>query len=80
MIKLGDIAKDTVTGYEGTVVCIATWLHGCRRITLQAKGKDITDCPDPRSFDDPQLTLLHAKVKESPRTDDGGPRPEPSRN
>lgn len=80
MIKLGDIAKDTVTGYEGTVVCIATWLHGCRRITLQAKGKDITDCPDPRSFDDPQLTLLKANGHAATNPDDGGPRAEPSRN
>ena len=76
MIRLGDIAKDNITGYKGTVVAVTEWLHGCRRLTMQAAdlkdGKPIDTC----TFDEPQCSLVKAGVHaSSSRT--GGPRPEP---
>ena len=76
-LRLGDIAKDLITGYEGVVVCISTWLHGCRRITLQARecaadGKPKESC----SFDEPQLTRVPG-ARFNTTSNTGGPRPEP---
>lgn len=80
-LNLGDVAKDTISGYEGVVVCVATWLHGCRRITIQPLKLNKDGAPhDGFTFDEPQLKLIkRAKV---PKGDDttGGPRPEPRRN
>lgn len=37
-IKLGDIVKDTLSDYEGAVVCFDEHLNGCIRLGVQAKG------------------------------------------
>lgn len=34
-IKLGDEAKDMITGFTGIVICITKWINGCKRITIQ---------------------------------------------
>lgn len=39
-IQLGDIARDTVTGYQGTVIARTEWLNGCWRLTLQSNTLD----------------------------------------
>ena len=39
-VRLGDMALDTITGYEGIVEAETLWLNGCRRLSLQAKGVD----------------------------------------
>jgi hypothetical protein len=77
-IKLGDVARDTITGFEGVVIGDTKWLHGCRRLTLQPRelkdGKPI----DPLSFDEPQLVLVGTRIAAG-TSDTGGPRPEPAR-
>lgn len=83
-INLGDIARDTVTGFEGVVIGIIQWLYGCRRISIQPRelkdGKPIEHV----SFDEPQVALIQKaavpSIDSTPtlaRT--GGPRPEPTR-
>lgn len=77
-INLGDVAKDTITGFTGVVVAETKWLHGCVRLTLQPKelkdGKPIEGL----TFDEPQLELISTKsAKGTSKT--GGPRPEPAR-
>lgn len=78
MIKLGDIVRDTVTGFEGVVVAEHQWLHGCRRLSVQPQklhdGKPI----ESQTFDDPQLELVSPK-KVKRKTNTGGPRNEPSK-
>ncbi len=77
-IKIGDTARDSVTGFEGMVVALTQWLHGCTRVTLQPQklhdGKPI----EAITFDLPQLVLVRAKDHQ-PLRKTGGPRPEPSR-
>lgn len=81
MIQLGDVAKDTVSGFEGVVIGVTQWLHGCRRLSLQPRklrdGKTI----DYQSFDEPQLVLVKKSVVTAtgPTDRTGGPRPEPTR-
>jgi hypothetical protein len=74
-IELGDIAKDSITGFQGVVIGVTKWLHGCRRITLQpeklsSEGKLL----DNATFDEPQLIVVkRAKHATTSRT--GGPGP-----
>lgn len=37
-IKLGDEVRDTISGFQGIVVCISNWLNGCQRITVQPQA------------------------------------------
>jgi hypothetical protein len=77
-IKIGDIVRDGVTGFEGMAVAITEWLHGCKRVTVQPQklheGKPI----EAVTFDYPQLVVVQAKDHQ-PLRKTGGPRPEPSR-
>ena len=79
MIKLGDLAKDTITGFEGVVIAITEWLHGCRRMTLQPKALKDGSPIASATFDEPQLELIGNEVSRHPvRT--GGPQAEPSKH
>jgi hypothetical protein len=77
-MKLGDIAKDTITGFEGVIVAWTTWINGCERLTLQPKkmrdGKPI----DSMTFDIEQMALVKS-IAPPPITPTGGPHPEPMR-
>lgn len=76
-LKLGDEAKDRITGFQGIVVAVTEWISGCTRTTLQPPmGKD-GKMPEGQTFDEPMLELVKSsKVKVGPK-DTGGPRPEP---
>lgn len=78
-INLGDVARDTITGFTGVVIAETKWLHGCRRYTLQPKELNKDGMPyDGVSFDEPQLVLVQEKAAKG-TSDTGGPRPEPTR-
>jgi hypothetical protein len=78
-IQLGDVARDTITGFEGVVIGTSDWLYGCRRMILQPKalleGKPV----ESQSFDEPQLVLVSPPKPPSPPVRSGGPRPTPTR-
>jgi hypothetical protein len=83
IIELGDIGKDKISGFTGVVVAITTWLHACRRITLQPRelkdGEPVKNC----TFDGPQIELVEKAgygkpEKESKKT--GGPSISPVRS
>ncbi len=85
-IELGDLAKDVVTGFEGVVIGITEWLHGCTTVTVRPTelhdGKQI----DSASFDEPQLEIVKKSVVPSKVTIEpvkarrtGGPHDEPRR-
>lgn len=80
-IELGAICRDKVTGFKGMVICVAQWLHGCKRVTIQPQelkdGKPI----DPYTFDSYQLEVVtRGKGKLATKALTGGPRPEPTRS
>ena len=77
-LKLGAIARDTITGYQGTIVCVATWLNGCHRITIQSPTLKDGIPVDNVTFDDQQLELVKTVEHEADRTT-GGPRNDPPR-
>jgi hypothetical protein len=81
-IKLGDVAKDTITGFEGKVVGITDWLYQCRRLGLQPMKLDKEGKPyNPEWFDELQCEPVRKEAEAEARgKDKGGPMPAPTRN
>lgn len=77
-IELGDVARDSITGFEGVVIGETRWIHGCVRFALQPKGLKDGKPVEFISFDEPQLVLVSKKAAKTTRRT-GGPRPEPQR-
>ena len=77
-IELGDVARDTITGFTGVVVADTKWLHGCRRLSLQSQELKDGRPVEGATFDEPQLELVQPRVAAG-TSDRGGPRPEPQR-
>jgi hypothetical protein len=62
-IKLGDLAKDKITGFTGVAVCESKWLRfEHRRIMLQSRELHDGVPIEPVSFDEPQLELVEPDV------------------
>lgn len=57
-LKLGDIARDRISGYEGVVIGVTDWIYGCRRMTLQSKGLHEGKPIEPISVDEPQCDFV----------------------
>jgi hypothetical protein len=80
MLTLGQYARDTITGFEGIIICESKWLHGCKRFTLQPTKLTEKGTPvEPQTFDEPQLELVVKGQTAVSTGDKGGPRPEPQR-
>lgn len=78
MIKVGEMAKDSITGFTGIVVARTEWLNGCARITLQPKGLKDGKPVLMETFDEMQIEVVKGKGWKEPRvTNTGGPRPSP---
>jgi hypothetical protein len=77
-VELGDVAKDTITGFTGVVIAKTKWLHGCERVTLQPEKLQDGKPVDQQTFDVPQVVVVKA-AKHGGTRDTGGPRPEPAR-
>ena len=78
-IKLGDKAKDTITGFTGIVVAITDWLNGCRRITIQPQALHDGNPVKSEGFDVEQLEAVSNEPEFGAPTT-GGPKPAPTRN
>ncbi len=78
-IVLGDLARDTITGYTGIVVADTMWLNGCRRLTVQARELKDGKPVESTSFDVEQLELVTA-AKKLVEQKTGGPHTEPTRH
>jgi hypothetical protein len=79
-INLGDLARDTVTGFTGIVVATTDWLANCRRLTLQPRelkdGKPI----EALTFDEPHCAFIeYTELSIETAPANGGPMPEPVR-
>lgn len=62
MIKLGDKAKDRVTGLVGVVVAETFWLNGCHRLTIQPQELKDGKPVDTSCFDIEELELVEKNV------------------
>lgn len=75
-IGLGDRVKDPISGFQGIVTAVTTWLHGCIRVVVQPEelreGMPAAD----QAFDQSQLVLLAAKA-HTPMVLTVAPAPDP---
>ena len=62
-IGLGDRVKDPVSGFQGIVTCVSSYLNGCIRVGVAPeKLKDDGQTQDDHYFDVAQMKLLKAAV------------------
>jgi hypothetical protein len=71
-IQLGDKARDTITGFTGTVVAMTKWIYGCERVTLQPPVDKDGKVPQNENFDIQALEIIESKPAPSRAT--GGPQ------
>lgn len=64
-IKLGEVVRDTLTGYKGTVIAITDWLWGPRRITIQPHGLHEGKPIEPQTFDEPNILRTSRAAKRA---------------
>jgi hypothetical protein len=65
IIELGDLVKDSITGYEGIVVSYARYLYTCDRCIIQNTELDGNGKPrELEGFDLPQLQLVKKSVQD----------------
>ena len=79
-LKLGDLAKDGITGFTGIVVCRSEWLNGCVRLTLQPKALKDGRPVEQETFDIEQLQSAHGSAFKPRCVPSGGPKPTPARH
>ena len=76
-VELGDLVKDTVSGFTGIAIADHNYLAGCRRISIQPKVLDDTKdykLPETQAFDEPQVEILEKQVVRKQQL---VPEPEP---
>jgi hypothetical protein len=78
-IRLGQVVRDRITGYEGTVVAITHWLYGCTRLVLQASGLHEGKPIESYACDEPQCDIVNKDAPE-PAAPRHGDRPRVSRH
>jgi hypothetical protein len=67
--NLGDLVKDTVTGFKGIVICRSVWLNGCARLTVQPQSMKDGKPIETQCFDELQIEVLKRGVVESENRD-----------
>ena len=80
MIKLGNRVKDSITGYEGTVVGRTEWMYGYTRIGVQSQIPKDSKVLEPKWFDEQLLHLIKdskIKVSKDSAAKTGGPMKDP---
>lgn len=60
MMKLGDIVRDTISGFKGVLVARTEWLNGCVRLTIQPNYMHEGKLLDNQTFDIEQCVLVKA--------------------
>ena len=73
--NLGDVVRDTITGFEGVIVSRTQWLYNCN--TYGVKSRELKDGKpqDAVYFDEPQLELVSEKELEEDNGHGGNPPP-----
>lgn len=64
-INLGDVAKDTISGFQGVVTSKTQTINGAERCQLSAQFTDAKGNPRSSSFDLRQLELIRAAVMDT---------------
>jgi hypothetical protein len=78
-MKLGDIVRDKISGFTGTVIADTMWIYGCRRLTVQSHELKDGRPLESVTFDAQQLEMVNhgAQAPAESVAVTGGPRPHP---
>jgi hypothetical protein len=83
---IGKQAKDSVTGFSGTITAVTEWMNGCVRYVIQPNKLDKEGNPvDEKWFDSQQVIVddrkkgIKSRVQQLAQkaTPSGGPRNDP---
>ncbi len=78
-VELGDVVKHRISGLEGVVTAITSWLEGCSLVQLQPRALKDGVPVDASAFDERTVTVLERRTPKPEPVRTGGPRPEPRR-
>lgn len=73
--KNGQKVKDTVTGFEGTVTCVAMYMNGCIRYSIQPGLDGAGNYQESQVIDEGQLKLIKKSKEKEKKESPGGDRP-----
>jgi hypothetical protein len=76
--KPGATVRDRVTGLEGVVTAVTTWIGGCVRMTVQPKDLKDGVPVDPTWIDSQDAEIIEPAARV-PKVAHGGPMPAPRR-
>lgn len=77
-IKLGDVVRDKITGFNGVVIVAADYLNGCHRVCVQPRELREGKIVEAEYFDVEQVERVEEEgAPRLART--GGPCPAPRR-
>lgn len=75
-IRLRDVARDQITGFQGVVVSRHEYLNGCVRLGVQSQVLKDGIPTESQVFDEQQLDLIEAYAVQT-KASVGGPRNDP---
>jgi hypothetical protein len=71
---LGELVKDKITDFKGTIVCQSRYLTGCLRYSVQAQELKDGKPVDWVAFDEDQLISLGSNINHETKNPAGPPR------
>jgi len=83
MVKLGDLVRDKISGFEGIAHSRTEWLYNCVRVGVAPTKLHEGKLVESAVFDEDQLEVIKMQVREpvKPRkVVTGGDRPTPGRH
>jgi hypothetical protein len=83
MIRLGNIVKDSITGFTGMAVGRTEWLYGCTRIAVESTELKDGKPVGAEWFDEQRIEVVVAsvpKVSADSAATTGGPQRDPGRS
>jgi hypothetical protein len=79
-VQLGDLARDRLTGFQGVVVGITSWINSCRHVGIKPQTLDKNGEPrECKWFDEPQVDVVepeHFRPDPVDPAATGGPVPD----
>jgi hypothetical protein len=70
----GQKVIDVVTGFKGTIACVAIYMNGCIRYSIQPELDDEGHFQESQVIDEQQLELIESPKKKKKEKKKGGYR------
>jgi hypothetical protein len=74
-IQLGQVYRDSITGFQGTATAVTIYLYGCRRVALERGDKDGKS--ETEYVDEQRLVHVESEMAVASPATAGGPHDAP---